>query len=79
MVLTAVGEAPVVNSVSQGKRAAPTVFSDVQIGRKKRPMGQEKPHLHEEPSEVPRFETATVCGRSWLVRTTENMTVAPRC
>ena len=79
MALAGVGEAPVANSDSRGKRAALTVFSEVQFGRSIRPTGQKKLQLHYEPSEVPRFETATVCGRSWLVRTTENMTVAPRC
>jgi len=71
MALAAMGEAPVANSDSQGKRAALNVFSEVQFGCSIRPTGQEKPHLHEETSEVPRFETTTDCGRSWLVRTTE--------
>ena len=79
MALAAVGEAPVANSESQGKRAALTVFSEVQVGRSIRPTGQEKLQLHAESSEVPRFETTTDCGRSWLVRTTEDITVAPRC
>ena len=79
MALAAIGEAPVANSELQGKRAALTVFSEVQVVRGMRPTGQEKPHLHEEHSEVPRFKTTTDCGRSWLVRTTEDITVAPRC
>jgi len=79
MALAAIGEAPVANSELQGKRAALTVFSEVQVVRGMRPTGQEKPHLHEEHSEVPRFKTTTDCGRSWLVRTTEDFTVEPRC
>ena len=70
MALAGIGEAPVANSDSQGKRAALTVFSGVQVGRSIRHTGQEKLHLHEKPSEFPRFETTTDCGRSWLVRTT---------
>ena len=79
MALAAVGEAPVANSDLQGKRAALTVFSEVQVGSNIRPTGQEKLHLHEEPSEVPRFETTNDCSRSWLLRTTENIAVALRC
>jgi len=52
MALAAVGEAPIANSESQGKNAALTVFSEIQVGRSIRPTGQEKLHLHEEPSEV---------------------------
>jgi len=70
MALAAVAEEPVSNSDSQGKRAALSVFSEVQVVSSIRPKGQEKLHLHEEPSEIPRFETTTDCGRSWLVRTT---------
>jgi len=76
MALAGVGEAPVANSDSQGKRAALTVFSEVQVGRSIRPTGQEKLQLHEESSEVPRFEPTTDCGKSWRVRTTEDITVA---
>ena len=77
--LAAVGEAPVANSDSQGKRAALTVFSEVQVRRSIRPTGQEKLNLYEEPSAVPRYKTTTDCGRTWLVRTREDITVAPRC
>jgi len=79
MALPAVGEPHFANSDSQGKRVALTVFSEVQVGRSIRPTGQKKLHLHEEPSKIPRFETNTDCCRSWLIRTTEDITVAPRC
>jgi len=72
-------EAPVTKSDSQGKRAALTVFSVFQVEHSIPLTVQEKLHLHEEISDVPRFETITDCGRSWLVWTTEITTVAPRC
>ena len=79
MALAAIGGAPVANSVSQRKCAALTVFSDVQVGRSPLPTAQEGLHLHEKHSDVPRFETTTDCSRSWHVRGTGNITVAPRC
>ena len=41
VALAAVGEASVANSESQGKRAALTVYSEVQVVRSIRPTGQE--------------------------------------
>jgi len=75
MALAAIGEGPVANSVSQGKRAALTVFSEVQVECNPRPTGQEELLLHEKPLDVPRFETTTDCSMSWLVRAT----VAQQC
>ena len=78
MGLTAIGEAPSADRVSQIKRAALTVFSEDRAGRSPRPTGQEELHLYEQLSDVPRFESTTECSRSRLVWTTENITVAPR-
>ena len=60
------------------KQSVPhSLFSEGKAGRSPQPSGQEEVHIYEQPSDVPRFETTTE-GRSWLVRTTENINVAPR-
>jgi len=43
------------------------------------PMRREESRLDEQPSNNPRSEVTTRCSKSWLVRATENTTVAPRC
>jgi len=62
MALAAIGEAPVANSVSQGKRAALTVFPEIKVRRSPRPTGQEELHLHENPSDVPASKRLIVAG-----------------
>jgi len=64
MALAESGEASVTNSVSEGKRAALNVFSEVHVGRRPRPIVQDELHLDENPSDAPRFEMTTDCCRS---------------
>jgi len=44
VALAAVGEAPVANSDTQGKRVSLTVFCEVEVGNSMRPTGQGKLH-----------------------------------
>jgi len=53
MALSAIGEGPVANNDSQGKRVALTLISQVQVGCSIRPMDQEKFYLHENPQKSP--------------------------
>jgi hypothetical protein len=54
MALTATGETHVANSNRQGKCAALTVFSEVQVGRSPQPTSREERHPIEKLSEASR-------------------------
>ena len=79
MALSATGETHVANSNRQGKYAALTVFSEIQVGRSPQPTNREERHPLEKPFEASRYELTTDCNGSWLVRATENITIVPRC
>jgi len=79
MALAEIGGSPGANEVSQGRRATLTVFSEVQVGRSPRPTVQEVLHLHKKTLRCPASNLLLNVVRSWLVRATENITVAPRC
>jgi hypothetical protein len=57
MALAATGKTHVANSNRQGKCAAPTVISEVQVGCSPQPTSREERHPLEKPSEASRYET----------------------
>jgi hypothetical protein len=63
MALVATGEKYVANSNRQGKCAALTVFSEVQVERSPQPTSREERHPLEKHSETSRYETTTDCNR----------------
>jgi hypothetical protein len=79
MTLTSMDDAPRVYSVTHTKSAAFTVFTGEKADRNPQPMRIEEPRLDEQPPATPRSEMAIPKSQSSLIRTTENITVAPRC
>ena len=74
MALAAIDKAPCAYSVTPAKTAALTVFTEDKARRSLQPTRREEPHTDGHPSDDPRSGS-----KSWLVRFTENITVAPRC
>ena len=79
MSLTFVNKAPRVFSVTRPKCASLPVFTEDTAGRSPQPMRREEPRLEEQPSANLRPAATTQGCRSWLVRATENIMLAPRC
>jgi hypothetical protein len=79
VTLTSIDDAPRVYSVTHTKSAVLTVFTGEKANRSLQPTRIEETRLDEQHPAYPRSEMATPRSKSWLVRATENITVAPRC
>jgi hypothetical protein len=69
---------PACNGMS-ADRAALTLFPEHQMGRKRQVAHPAEPHLDKQPLGNPFSTQTTQWSRSWLLRATENITLAPRC
>ena len=66
------------NSMS-ADRAAFTVFPEHEMGCRPQVTRPVEPHVDKQSLDKPSFTQTTQWSRSWHVRATENITLAPRC
>jgi len=72
-------KAPTAGNGISADRAALTVFPEHEMGRKPQGTRPVEPHLNKQSLDNPGSTQTTQCSRSWLVRATETITLAPRC
>jgi hypothetical protein len=76
---TDIGRVPRAFGVPHAKHTALTVFAEGKAGRSPQLSQQETQRTDEQLSAGPRPEIITHQSRTWLVRATENIAVAPWC
>jgi len=79
MSLTDIDQVSRVYSVPPVGHASLTVFAEGKIRHSSQPSKTETRHTDEQFSASLRFEKTVQPKKSWLVKATENITVAPRC
>ena len=79
MSLTDIEKAPRACEVSPDKGAALTIFTEGKEGHSPQPRLREARHIDKKFSTSPHREPVTSQNGIWLVKTKENIVIAPRC
>ena len=79
MSLTDIDKAPRACEVSRDRGAALTIFTVSKEGHSRQPCLREARHIDEKFSASPHRELVTGQNETWLVKTKENVVIAPRC